>query len=138
MKVFDLIKETVTVGTVMMAQKDGKTLPIIFDTLPHPVQYHHINQELKRKIPSMPEIDRINLSRELATKKVAKYKNVEFVIQEKKPKEMWETATAGGMSAGAVATVPANSKKKPKMQKPTDNALDMKNVSLFGGSLAKR
>jgi hypothetical protein len=138
MKVFDVIKETVSVGTVMMAQKDGKTLPIIFDTLPHPVQYRHINQELKRKIPSMPEIDRINLSRELAAKKVAKYKNVEFVIQDKKPREMWETSAAGGMSAGAVATVPANSKKKPKMQNPTNNALDMKNVSLFGGSLVKR
>jgi len=74
----------------------------------------------------------------LAAKKTATYKNVEFVIQDKKPREMWETATAGGMGAGAVATVPANSKKKPKMQKPTDNALDMKNVSLFGGSLIKR
>lgn len=138
MKVFDVINETVAVGSVMMVQKDGKTLPIIFDTLPHPVQYHHINQELKRKIPNLPEIDRMNIARELASKKTATYKNVEFVIQDKKPREMWETATSGGTSAGGIASVPANSKKKPKMQKPTNNALDMKNVSLFGGSLVKR
>jgi hypothetical protein len=31
----------------------------------------------------------------------------------------------------------AHSKKKPKMQKPTDNALDM-DVSLFGGGALKR
>jgi len=52
-----------------------------------------------------------------------------------------ETASAGATSAGNIATVVnpavANSKKKPKMQKPTDNALDM-DVSLFGGGALKR
>jgi hypothetical protein len=57
-------------------------------------------------------------------------------------KEIIETATAGATSAGSIATVNnphvAHSKKKPKMQKPTDNALDMKGVSIFGGKTIKR
>jgi|TARA_B110000046_G_C12769922_1_gene304467 hypothetical protein len=52
-----------------------------------------------------------------------------------------ETATSGGTSAGAVASVAnptvARSKKKPKMQKPTDNALN-KNTNLFTGTTLKR
>ena len=52
-----------------------------------------------------------------------------------------ETASVGGTSAGSVATVisphVAHSKKKPKMQKPTDNALDMKGTSIFGGPLKR-
>ena len=77
--------------------------------------------------------------------------------------ELFETATAGATSAGDIATVvnphlspgSARGKKsytgspghsgtkappqpKPKKQKPTDNALDMK-TSLFGeGNLIKR
>jgi hypothetical protein len=58
-------------------------------------------------------------------------------ITKKFTEEIAETATAGGTSAGGVATV-ANSKTKVKMQKPTDNALDMKDVSLFGGKTIKR
>ena len=80
-----------------------------------------------------------------------------------KIKELLETATAGATSAGSIATVanphispgPARGKKrytgspgksgtkappqpKPKKQKPTDNALNMK-TSLFGeGNLIKR
>lgn len=81
-----------------------------------------------------------------------------------KIRELLETATAGATSAGNIATVanphispgPARGKKsytgtpgghggtksppqpKPKKQKPTDNALDMK-TSLFGeGNLLKR
>lgn len=80
-----------------------------------------------------------------------------------KIKELLETATAGATSAGNIATVtnphispgPARGKKsyigspgrsgtkappqpKPKKQKPTDNALNMK-TSLFGeGNLIKR
>lgn len=52
-----------------------------------------------------------------------------------------ETASAGATSAGSIASVAnphiAHSKKKPKKQKPTDNALDMKNVSIFGGPLKR-
>ena len=80
-----------------------------------------------------------------------------------KIRELLETATAGATSAGNIATVanphispgPARGKAsytgkpgqsgtkappqpKPKKQKPTDNALDMK-TSLFGeGNLVKR
>jgi hypothetical protein len=80
-----------------------------------------------------------------------------------KIKELLETATAGSTSAGSIATVDAphispgaaRGKKsyigspgksgtkappqpKPKKQKPTDNALNMKGVSLFGGPTIKR
>ena len=80
-----------------------------------------------------------------------------------KIKEIFETATAGATSAGNIATVvnphispgSARGKKsytgspgksgtktppqpKPKAQKPTDNALNMKGVSLFGGPSIKR
>lgn len=80
-----------------------------------------------------------------------------------KMKEIIETASPGSTSAGNIATVvnphlspgPARGKKsyigtpgrsgtksppqpKPKKQKPSDNALDMKNVSLFGGPAIKR
>ena len=45
-------------------------------------------------------------------------------------------------SAGDVAVVAnpkvAKSKKQPKKQKPTDNALDMKGTSIFGGPAIKR
>jgi len=39
-----------------------------------------------------------------------------------------------------MATVinPSKKSKKPKTWKPTDNALDMKNTSLFGTTLIKR
>ncbi len=57
-------------------------------------------------------------------------------------RELIETASVGSFSAGSVATVAnpttAHSKKKTKKQKPSDNALDMKGVSLFGGKLVKR
>lgn len=57
-------------------------------------------------------------------------------------RELIETASAGATSAGSFATVAnphiAHSKKKAKKQKPTDNALDMKGVSLFGGKTIKR
>ena len=72
-----------------------------------------------------------------------------------------ETATAGATSAGNIASVPnANeyspgksknvaagkpgkmgkspAQPKPKKQKPTDNALDMKNTNIFGGKAIKR
>jgi hypothetical protein len=52
-----------------------------------------------------------------------------------------ETATAGATSAGNIATVAnphiANSKKKPKKQKPSDNALNMKGTSIFGGPIKR-
>lgn len=55
-----------------------------------------------------------------------------------KIKDIMET-TAGATSAGSVATVvnPGTKKKKPKKQKPTDNALD-KDTNLFGGETIKR
>lgn len=52
-----------------------------------------------------------------------------------------EDASAGATASGNIATVAnpavAHSKKKPKMQKPTDNALD-KNDNLFGSGVVKR
>jgi hypothetical protein len=77
--------------------------------------------------------------------------------------ELLEAATAGATSSGSIATVSnpyfspgkARGKKsyigspgqsgtkappqpKPRKQSPKDNALDMKNVSLFGGPTIKR
>lgn len=54
-----------------------------------------------------------------------------------------ETASAGSTSAGAIATVanPHITKykgPKPKKQKPSDNALDMKNASIFGGPIKRK
>ena len=55
--------------------------------------------------------------------------------------KMKETATPGSTSAGNIATVAnphiANSKAKPKKQKPTDNALDNKSHGLFGQPLKR-
>lgn len=51
--------------------------------------------------------------------------------------EIMETTTAGNIATVANPHI-AHSKKKPKKQKPTDNALDMKNVSVFGGNIVKR
>ena len=76
---------------------------------------------------------------------------------------MREQATAGATSAGSIATVTsphiaigkdrfkksytgtpgvsgtkAPNVPKPKKQKPTDNALDMKGTSLFGGPAVSR
>lgn len=82
----------------------------------------------------------------------------------KHKKDMFsETATAGSTNAASIGTVvnphispgsargkpsyigsPGKSgtkappQPKPKKQKPTDNALDMKNTSIFGGSAIKR
>jgi len=59
-----------------------------------------------------------------------------------KIKDVIVNEVATGMGTSSVSTVVnptvAKSKRKPKKQKPTDNALDMKGVSLFGGSLLKR
>ena len=49
-----------------------------------------------------------------------------------------ETSSAGATSAGAVATVANVNKSKKKSWKPTDNALDMTNTSLFGTKMIKR
>lgn len=54
-----------------------------------------------------------------------------------------ETASAGSTSAGSIATVanPHITKYKgplPKKQKPSDNALDMKNASIFGGPIKRK
>ena len=55
--------------------------------------------------------------------------------------EIIESASAGATSSGNIAAVVnpsvAHSKKKPKMQKPTDNALDA-DTSLFNGGVLKR
>jgi hypothetical protein len=58
-----------------------------------------------------------------------------------------EVASAGSTSAGNIASIAnphvtnpyayKSAKNKPKKQKPTDNALDMKNVSIFGGPLKR-
>ena len=53
-----------------------------------------------------------------------------------------EAASVGTTASGNMATVAnpqiAHSKKKPKKQKPTDNALNMKGTSIFGGPALKR
>ena len=71
-----------------------------------------------------------------------------------KIRELLEYASAGATSSGSIATVanphqspgPARGKKsytgspgkpKPKKQKPTDNALDMKGVGLFGQTIKR-
>jgi len=51
--------------------------------------------------------------------------------------EIIESASAGGNVAVVVNPSVAHSKKKPKMQKPTDNALDA-DTSLFNGGVLKR
>lgn len=43
-----------------------------------------------------------------------------------------ETATAGGTSTSDVQIGVVTKNKSPRTQKPTDNALDNDNVSLFG------
>mgnify|MGYP007072440602 CR=1 FL=1 len=63
-------------------------------------------------------------------------------------REITETSSAGATASGNVAAVinphttnpyaHSSAKKKPKKQKPTDNALDMKGVSVFGGPAVKR
>jgi hypothetical protein len=57
-----------------------------------------------------------------------------------KIREICEAATSIGSSNFAVVSNPhiARSKKKPKKQKPSDNALNMKGVSIFGGPAIKR
>lgn len=87
---------------------------------------------------------------EWAQEKIAVVKSMivtvtDYIISQKEqglqPK-LHEEASAGATSASSIATVinphVAHSKQKPKKQKPTDNALDMKNVSLFGGPMRKR
>lgn len=54
-----------------------------------------------------------------------------------KIQEITENTTAGNIAVVANPHI-AHSKKKPKKQKPTDNALDMKGVSVFGGKIQKR
>ena len=54
-----------------------------------------------------------------------------------------ETTASGNMAtiANPQVTNPfaySSAKKKPKKQKPTDNALDMKDTSVFGGPMLKR
>jgi hypothetical protein len=54
-----------------------------------------------------------------------------------------ETTASGNMAtiANPQVTNPfaySSAKKKPKKQKPTDNALDMKGTSVFGGPMVKR
>ena len=58
-----------------------------------------------------------------------------------------EAASLGATSAGNIAAVAnphitnpyvyKSAKKKPKKVKPTDNALNMKNTSIFGGPLKR-
>jgi hypothetical protein len=51
-------------------------------------------------------------------------------------KSMSEEATAGGTSAGMVSVGAVHKNKSPKMQKPTDNALDGDNL-MTGGSIKR-
>jgi hypothetical protein len=50
--------------------------------------------------------------------------------------EISEEATAGGTSAGMVSVGAVHKNKSPKMQKPTDNALDGDNL-MTGGSIKR-
>lgn len=64
-----------------------------------------------------------------------------------KIKDITETASATATASGNIATVVnpqttnpyahKSAQKKPKKQKPTDNALDMKGTSIFGGPLKR-
>ena len=64
-----------------------------------------------------------------------------------KIKEIMETASATSTASGNMAVVAnppttnpyayKSAQKKPKKQKPTDNALDMKGTSIFGGPLKR-
>lgn len=64
-----------------------------------------------------------------------------------KIKEIMETASATATASGNIAAVAnpqttnpyayKSAQKKPKKQKPTDNALDMKGTSIFGGPLKR-
>jgi len=51
-------------------------------------------------------------------------------------KSIDETATAGGTSAGMVSVGAVHKNQSPKMQKPTDNALDGDNL-MTGGSIKR-
>ena len=61
--------------------------------------------------------------------------------------DITHTPSAGSTASGNIATVAnphttnpfahSSAKKKPKKQKPTDNALDMKGVSIFGGPIKR-
>jgi hypothetical protein len=56
-----------------------------------------------------------------------------------KPEHVGENATAGSTSAANVAVGAVYKNKRPKMQKPGTNALDIKGGNLMtGGSIAKR
>ena len=62
-------------------------------------------------------------------------------------KEITESASTGATASASIATVAnpqttnpyayKSAQKKPKKQKPTDNALDMKGTSIFGGPLKR-
>jgi|TARA_B100001093_G_C26355181_1_gene812043 hypothetical protein len=64
-----------------------------------------------------------------------------------KIREIMETASAGATASGNIAVVAnpqttnpfayKSAKKKPKKQKPTDNALNMPGTSIFGGPLKR-
>jgi hypothetical protein len=90
MKINDVITEygQPSIGTKITATKNGRPIPVQFSDLPTPVKPHHIQQELKMKIPQIGEIDRMNISRELAAGKPAKLNDVLFQIQDQKPREM--------------------------------------------------
>lgn len=88
MKIIDIINETPSIGSTINVTKDGVPVSIKFDTLPYKPQMHHITQELKKKIPNIPEFEMLTLARELASQGTASYKNFLFTIQEKKPQEM--------------------------------------------------
>jgi hypothetical protein len=55
-----------------------------------------------------------------------------------KPEHVKETATAGSTSAANVSVGAVYKNKKPKMQKPGTNALDMKGGNLMTGGSIKR
>jgi hypothetical protein len=55
-----------------------------------------------------------------------------------KPEHVKETATAGATSAANVSVGAIYKNKKPKMQKPGTNALDMKGGNLMSGGSIKR
>jgi hypothetical protein len=82
---------------------------------------------------------------EWAQEKIAVTKSMivtvtDYILSQKE-QGLAEEASVGATASGNIATVAnphiAHSKKKPKKQKPTDNALDNKGVGLFGQPLKR-
>jgi hypothetical protein len=87
----------------------------------------------KGEKPASPEVAR-------AAKGMSKKSAKDYAATKHKgkPEHVKETATAGSTSAANVSVGAVYKNKKPKMQKPGTNALDMKGGNLMTGGSIKR